>query len=129
MLLGIYAWQLEPLFSEPDALWAGLWGLDPGRNWQPPSSTTAAEWTPLVDLWILPEAEPDETEVLVYAFCPMLVIDYIVETHGAEKLRPMLDHLKTAESMEEWIATITDQPLDQFEMDWREWVIAQFADL
>jgi hypothetical protein len=114
-------WQMNQLGYDPMSLWSQT-GVE---AWQPPASAAADEWKPLAELWYVPDGDTPETE---WFFYPMLVVEYVVEVHGVEKVPEMVDALMAAGSMEEWVAAVTGLPLDQFEADWREWVIANRKD-
>jgi len=128
VLLGVFLWQMDQLEYGVDTFFADVLGQDEIDAWRPPTTATAAEWMPLAQLWRdFPEGEPDGTEMLPYFHYPLLVVQYIVELYGVEKLPLMVDTLETANSLDEWISAVTGQPLDRFEADWREWVITESA--
>ena len=91
-------------------------------NWQPPNSLSADAWIPLMNLWGAQDVDgmtdTRDSELLAW-----LVISYIPENHGFNSLPDMLTALDTASSMDEWLATVTDQRLSEFETGWRQWVI------
>jgi hypothetical protein len=128
LLVGILLWQMDQLGYGMDMLMTDM--LD-GRElevWQPPATVTAAEWTPLAELWEGYPEEVDETEIIYSFRYSLLVTQYMVEVYGVERLPPMVNTLRTADSLEGWVAAVTGQPLDEFEVAWREWVIADRAD-
>ena len=98
----------------------------PVDDWLPPSTVSAAEWKPLDIAWATVEElyAQDDVDSWVYS---RLVVRYILELHGRETLPLMLNSFNTADSMADWVAAVTEQALDQFELAWREWVVAQYG--
>jgi len=121
MLFGMLNWQMDQLGHGPVIPLTEL-GAD---AWQPPAGASSGGWTRLADLWLISDGDVPVAEWLVY---PMLITEYLVEQYGVQVVPEMLDALMTAGSMDEWVAAVTGRPLDEFEADWREWVIASRKD-
>ena len=98
--------------------------VDWGAGWQPPPTVDHADWVALSNLW-LPWADLSRLIEPDLFICSRLVVDYILEQQGQAALPLMLDALSTADSMEEWVAAVTGQTLEEFEPAWRAWVLEQ----
>ncbi len=114
-------WQMDQLGHEPTSLWSQL-GVE---AWQPPAAASTGGWKPLADLWLISAEEMPEVE---WFFYPPLIVEYLVEQYGVQVVPEMVDALMAAGSMDEWVAAVAGRPLDEFEADWREWVIASRKD-
>jgi hypothetical protein len=121
MLHGMLFWQMDQLGHEPTSLWSQL-GVE---AWHPPAAASTGGWKPLADLWLISAEEMPEVE---WFFYPPLIVEYLVEQYGVQVVPEMVDALMAAGSMDEWVAAVTGRPLDEFEADWREWVIANRKD-
>jgi hypothetical protein len=117
---GIFFWQMLQFdldlsdLLEPEQLEA--W-----QTWRVPADVSAPGWRPLEDLWQQPSGAAED-ELVGYA---ILVIEYLMERHGSEVMPLILDQMETTESMAEWVAGVSSQPMAAFEPEWREWAINQ----
>lgn len=121
MLFGMLCWQMDQLGHDPTSVWSQL-GV---QAWQPSAGAAADGWKPLADLWLVSEEDGPEVELLFY---PLLITEYLVEQYGVQVVPEMVDALMAAGSMDEWVAAVTGRPLEEFEPDWREWVINRRKD-
>jgi len=118
----LFWWNAEQIAAQLD------FDLDTWMpSWQPPAGVTEEGWKPLAEMWIswdaMPSSQTEQTEMMEIAAQARLVIAYLLDNYGVEKIPAMMDAFQTAGSMEEWVTAVTGQPLAQFEADWREWVI------
>ena len=127
MLLGLYVWQLEELGISPERFF-DLIDLAEGQAWTPPATADDEAWLPLAQLWQSPAEGPQQDVLAQTLWTPYLVTTYVVEAYGRDRVRAMSDALATAGSMEEWIETVTGTPAGDFEMAWREWVMARWEE-
>ena len=88
-------------------------------NWRIPTDVASPDWRPLADLWPPPPGTP---EIELY-LCALLTVTHIVEVYGEESLPLMLDAVKSADSVADWVTAVIGRPLAEFEADWREWAI------
>ncbi len=116
---GLIIWQTEEVLAEQGyesllSLWLPAW--------MPPTSSTEDGWIAVEDIWskwesdLLPNHESSATSVIYY----------VVDEYGTGTLPMMLNALKTASSMEEWVSAVTGRSLADFTTDWREWVITNW---
>jgi hypothetical protein len=126
MLIGLFLWQVEDLGHSPDR-WYRMIGSAAVEDWRPPKTVDDEAWLPLAQLWQIPVDEPSEDLMAQYLWSPYLLIKYVVEVYGRDQVRVMVTGLATAGSVEAWIAEVTDQSLDEFEMAWRQWVMGQWG--
>ena len=119
--------ELEELGISPER-WYGMIDFVEAEDWRPPATVNDAGWLPLTECWHAPTGEPSVDAMAQYLWTPYLLTTYIVETFGHETVRLMSDGLSKAASMEEWIDTVTGQPLEDLELAWREWVIARWRE-
>ncbi len=128
LLSGAFLWELDGLGYGLETYLALVAGPDWVDPWRPPASTTAPEWMPLSELWTPSTTQWEETQLIGGFHYSVLLIQYIAETYGAEKVPLLMDTLATADTMDEWITAFTEQSLERFEAEWRAWVVDQWAE-
>jgi hypothetical protein len=116
----LLGWQVEQLLAGP----AGPADLSPWwkGTWRPPQAVDSPDWRPLSFLW-LTGAPSDPHERAILLAHARLVVAYVIDTEGPAALTPMIAALDHARSMAAWVAAVTHRPLEQFESEWRAWVI------
>jgi len=127
LFLGALLWQAEQFGYELDLLIAMLVGpvselVQPG--WAPPSTVESPDWCPLTGLWKSPAIISNTPAAwncqLRY---PVLVTAYLVKQRGTGILPTMLRELRTAGSFSSWLTAVVGQSVEEFEPDWRRWVM------
>jgi len=121
----LFMWNAEQIAAQLD-LDSAIWM----SSWEPPTGVTEEGWKPLAEMWTswdtMPSSQTEQTEMMEIAAQGQLMIAYLLDNYGVEKIPVMMDAFQTAGSMEEWVTAVTGQPLDQFEAAWREWVIIEY---
>lgn len=117
-----FLWQYEQLAQQIGfSPYLGLPDLD---EWQHPDGASEDSWRPLKELWLDWDpsnlTEPDIAQLYSYS---RMVIRFIIEDYGTGKIPQMLTALNTANSMADWVQTVTEKPLDEFESEWRGWAV------
>ena len=125
LLWELLLWQGEAVAAQFGVLDAPSLGL-PMDSWQPPSTVSGVDWRSLASLWATADELYSQNELDPWIYS-RLVVQYILEMYGRETLPLMLDAFNTADSMADWVAAVTGQPLDQFEPAWREWLLARYG--
>jgi hypothetical protein len=128
LVSGAFLWEMDGLGWGLETYLALVAGPDWVDPWRPPATTTAPEWMPLLELWTPSTTEWEEIQLIGSFHYSVLLLQYIAETYGAEKVPLLIDTLATAETMDEWITAVTGQSLELFEAEWRAWVIDQWAE-
>lgn len=117
---GLISWETEQILSELGyesvlSIWLPAW--------TPPAAPMEDERIRLESLWDKGGNNLSQSRVLNLSLVAAAVVDYIVAEHGPETLPMMLNALESAGSTDEWVAAVTGRSLDEFEADWRSWVI------
>ncbi len=113
LVYSLRAWQVDQLVQ--------LSEYEPGPRWdEEPTQADTARWLPLDDFWSQPAvSESDWGRAYTQA---RLVIDYVLETYGREKISVMLQASKESLSMTDWVVSVTGQSLAEFEKAWHNWL-------
>ncbi len=124
--LGIVLWQVESLGVDLDQWLGDMLELPDDFVLRLPATPNDPDWIPLNTLWAPPEEEPSPEQGFAMLTYPVIVVDYLVQQHGRQALPALMEALKTANSLESWIGTVSNQPFDQFELAWRRWAIDEW---
>jgi len=122
LAIGFFVWQYEQLAEQigfPDYL-----DVPDMDSWQRPASVSGNSWKPLEELWIDDDSAIQEADALQLYIYSRMVIGFIIESYGTDKAPLIFRALGTTDSMADWVQTVTGQPLDQFEAEWRAWVLS-----
>ncbi|MBN1313995.1 MAG: hypothetical protein JXA42_00945, partial [Anaerolineales bacterium] len=123
LMVGLYFWQIDQIAAK-----YGLVEIETSiKEIQPdlPASLKNDTGPKLDDFWFVWDKNTSAIEISNSVFYCQSLVRYLTQINGPEISALMLDNLKTADSMEAWILSVTGQPVDQFEMAWKEWLLSE----